>query len=110
MKSRTTIQISENLRKDLRILASKRDLSYEELINDMVSVFQELNKERTIISIPNKISQKIKENINNTDINSVSEYVTFILRLIYSHKLEQKEPKEMEKELKEKLENLGYLD
>jgi Arc/MetJ-type ribon-helix-helix transcriptional regulator len=37
---RTTIQLSENLRKKLRVLASLRDLSYDEVIDDMISIFK----------------------------------------------------------------------
>ena len=40
--SKTTIQISELLRKRIKILASIRDLPYEELINDLVEFFEAL--------------------------------------------------------------------
>jgi NDP-sugar pyrophosphorylase family protein len=36
--SRTTIQISDELRKKLKILASKRDLSYEKLLEELVNM------------------------------------------------------------------------
>lgn len=35
---RTTIQISENLRKNLKILASYRDVSYEDILGDLLSL------------------------------------------------------------------------
>lgn len=107
MKNRTTVQVSEDLRKELRILASKRDISYQELLNDMISVFKELDRERTIVSIPSKLSNKIKEKISGTDMPSVSEYVTFILRLILSEDTDIK--KSDESKIKEKLKKLGYL-
>ena len=63
MEDRTTIQVSEKLRKELRILASKRDISYQELLNDMISVFKELDRENTIVSVPTKLAEKINEKI-----------------------------------------------
>lgn len=109
MENRTTIQLSEDLRKELRILASKRDISYQELLNDMISVFKELDKEKTIISIPTQLSGKIKQKIRNTDIKSVSEYVVFILRLILSEE-SIKMSKGDEEKVKQRLRNLGYLN
>lgn len=107
MKDRTTIQLSENLRKELRILASKRDISYQELLRDMISVFKELDREKTIVSIPFKLAGKIKKNIENTDMSSVSEYVTFILRMILAEKTDIKCLDEAK--IKQRLKNLGYL-
>ncbi|UCD03742.1 MAG: hypothetical protein JSW73_04350 [Candidatus Woesearchaeota archaeon] len=107
MKNRTTIQVSENLRKELRILASNRDISYQELLSDMISVFKELDREKTIVSIPSKLSNKLKDKIKDTDISSVSEYVTFMLRLILSEDVKLSESDEIK--IKKRLENLGYL-
>lgn len=101
MENRTTIQISEDLRKELKILASQRDVSYQDLIVDMVSVFKELNREKTIISIPKKLAKKVRENISGTDIKSTSEFVTFILRMILAD--------DDESEIRKKLKTLGYL-
>jgi len=108
MEDRTTIQVSEKLRKELRVLASKRDLSYQELLSDMITVFKELDKEKTIISIPAGIANKIKEQIKHTDLSSASEYITFVLRLILS---EQEKPfsSKDEKKIKARLRKLGYL-
>ncbi|MFQ6010546.1 MAG: hypothetical protein ACE5NL_01695 [Candidatus Hydrothermarchaeaceae archaeon] len=39
----TTIQISNSLRRKLKILASQRDASYEEILNDLISVFEKSN-------------------------------------------------------------------
>ena len=108
MENRTTIQISEGLRKELRILASQRDISYQELLKDMVEIFKELNKEKTIISIPKLLSQKIKTNIKNTDFASVSDYTTFILRQILMESEGNMSAGDEEK-IKSKLKKLGYL-
>jgi vacuolar-type H+-ATPase subunit F/Vma7 len=99
--------MSENLRKELRILASKRDVNYQELLGDMIQVFKELDREKTIVSIPKKLAEKVKQNIKKTDMSSVSEYVTFILRMILAEKTETKQPDE--DKIKQKLRNLGYL-
>jgi vacuolar-type H+-ATPase subunit E/Vma4 len=82
MEDRTTIQVSGGLRKKLRVLAAKRDISYQKLLSDMISVFEELEKDKTVISIPKKLSETVKEKIKQTDFRSVSEYLTFIMRLI----------------------------
>lgn len=107
MENRTTIQLSTDLRKKLKILASKRDISYQELLSDMISVFRELNKENTIISIPKKLAAKIKTNLKDTDFNSISEYTTFLLRLMLYEKAEKE--KINERIIKQKLKALGYI-
>lgn len=107
MENRTTIQLSENLRKELRVLASKRDMSYQELLQDMISVFKELDKDKTIISLPKRLAEKIKEKIKNTDFSSVSEYSSFLLRLMLYEN--SKKEKVDEKKIKEKLKKLGYI-
>jgi hypothetical protein len=110
MQDRTTIQLSGDLRKQLKILASKRDLSYQELLHDMISIFQELDKEKTIISIPSLLSKKIKNQIKTTDFNSVSEYTTFILRQILMETEEgMKLTEKDEEKIKNRLKKLGYL-
>ncbi len=107
MDNRTTIQVSEKLRKELRELASKRDISYQELLDDMISVFKELDRERTVVSIPKNISERIRVNIKGTDIKSVSEYTTFILRMILAEKADMNSNDA--EEIKKKLKSLGYL-
>ena len=107
MENRTTIQITEDLRKELRKLSSNRDISYQELLKDMIDVFKELDPNKTIISIPENLSKKIQDKIEPTDIKTVSEYVVFILRMVLS------EPdatnQELESTIKKKLKDLGYL-
>lgn len=107
MENRTTIQISDNLRKQLRILASRRDISYQELLKDMISVFNELDEGKTIISIPVKLSKKVNETIHNNDFDSISEYITFILRLMMYENYEKENIDE--KKIKKKLKSLGYI-
>ena len=110
MKNRTTIQLTENLRKELKILAAKRDLSYQELLSDMISIFQELDQKKTIISIPTTLTEKIKEKIKNTDFNSISEYTTFILRTILLESMEKEKITDVnEEKIRKKLQKLGYI-
>jgi len=110
MKNRTTIQISENLRKELRILAAKRDLSYQELLKDMISVFKELDKEKTIISIPKMLAEKVNDQIKKTDFTTISEYTTHVLREVLSESIEkEKISKDDEEKVKKRLKKLGYI-
>ncbi len=107
MENRTTIQVTEDLRKELRILASKRDISYQDLLKDMITVFKELDKESTIVSIPKKLSEKVKDNIKDTDMRNVSEYITFLLRMILAEEADINSSDETK--IKDKLKKLGYL-
>jgi len=108
MENRTTIQISEDLRKQLRILASQRDMSYQELLGEMVSVFKELDSSKTIISIPSKLGDRIKDNIKESDFKNLSEYVTFLLRLLLVEDGVSSEDKDLER-IRKRLTELGYL-
>ena len=107
MQNRTTIQVENNLRKELKLLSAKRDITYQDLLKDMISIFSELDKDKTIISIPNKLAEKMKDKIESTDFNSISEYVTFILRLLLYE--EAKSEKINEKKIKSRLKELGYI-
>lgn len=107
MQNRTTIQISEKIRKELRTLAAERDENYQELLGDMISVFRELDKDKTIISIPKGLAEKIKQTTKGSDFSSISEYATFILRLMIYE--EAKKEKIDEKAIKQKLKSLGYI-
>ena len=108
MKNRTTIQVSEGLRKKLRILAAKRDISYQKLLLDMISVFEELDKEKTIISIPGKLADNLHNTIKDTDFKTISEYITFIIRLILYENSEKSKETDLT-HIKKKLKSLGYL-
>lgn len=108
MENRTTIQVSDGLRRKLRILAAKRDISYQKLLSDMISVFEELDKEKTIISIPGKLADNLHNTIKNTDFKTISEYVTFIVRLIMYENSEKSKEADLT-HIKKKLKSLGYL-
>ena len=108
MENRTTIQVSDGLRRKLRILAAKRDISYQKLLSDMISVFEELDKEKTIISIPGKLADNLHNTIKNTDFKTISEYVTFIIRLVLYENPEKSKEADLTN-IKKKLKSLGYL-
>ena len=71
-------------------------------------------KKYTTISIPTPLADKIKGQIEGTGFNSLSSYVTYVLRQIASSsEKDQKEKgftKEDEEKIKERLRNLGYID
>ena len=62
------------------------------------------------ISLPMPLINKIKKRIEGTGMNSISAYVAFVLRQIFSSS-ESKEvlSKEDEEEIKRRLKSLGYL-
>ncbi len=108
MENRTTIQVSEELRKKIRVLAAKRDISYQKLLSDMISVFEELDRDKTIISIPSKLADKLHNTIKDTDFKTISEYVTFLIRLILYEKTEKSKEIDVTK-VKKRLKELGYF-
>ena len=72
------------------------------------------DKKYTTISIPTPLAEKIKKQIEGTGFNSLSSYVTYILRQVVSS-IEKDErdrgfTKEDEEKIKERLRNLGYID
>ena len=71
----------------------------------------------TTISIPKVLADKIKQKMEGTGFNSVSSYVTYVLRQVLSNvesseNAEQKEAfsEEEENKVKDRLRSLGYLD
>lgn len=71
----------------------------------------------TTISIPKVLADKIKKRMEGTGFNSVSSYVTYVLRQVLSNvesqeKSQEKEAfsEEEEKKVKDRLRSLGYLD
>ena len=67
----------------------------------------------TTISIPKPLAEKIKKRIEGTGFNSVSSYVTYVLRQVLSNvEKNEKEPfsEEDERKIKERLRSLGYID
>lgn len=71
-----------------------------------------MEKEFTNISIPTSLYKKIEEKIKDSEINSVSSYVTKILRESLSKEEGSEQPlsKEDEEKVKERLKALGYID
>jgi Arc/MetJ-type ribon-helix-helix transcriptional regulator len=71
-------------------------------------------KKYTTVSIPKQLAEKIEERIKDTGFNSVSSYVTYVLREVLSSLEEEKKEevftKEEEEKVKERLRALGYLD
>ncbi len=110
MERRTTIQVSEPLRQALRRLAARRDLSYERLLWAMVELFEELEPGRALVSIPADLADKLASQAARTDCRSLSEYVTFLLRLVLYDSSEGSPPvAEVSEQMREKLRRLGYL-
>jgi Arc/MetJ-type ribon-helix-helix transcriptional regulator len=74
---------------------------------------KETNK-YTTISIPTPLANKIKKRIEGTGFNSLSSYVTYVLREVISNIEEEEQDeaftKEDEEKVKERLRALGYLD
>jgi Arc/MetJ-type ribon-helix-helix transcriptional regulator len=71
-------------------------------------------KKYTTISIPTPLANKIKQRIEGTGFNSLSSYVTYVLREVISNveddETEEAFSKEDEEKVKERLRALGYLD
>ena len=76
-------------------------------------MIKEKSKEKYVnIPIPKSIVEKIEKRIKQTDFDSVSSYVSYVLEEILSDD-EEEEPvfsKEDEERVKERLRALGYLD
>jgi len=64
----------------------------------------------TTVSIPKPLAEKIRKKIKKTGFNSMSDYVTYILREIISSS-EGKEAfsKDDEEKVKKRLKSLGYM-
>jgi Arc/MetJ-type ribon-helix-helix transcriptional regulator len=71
-----------------------------------------MEKEFTNISIPTSLYKKIEEKIKDSEISSVSSYITKILRESLSKEEGSEQPlsKEDEEKVKERLKALGYID
>lgn len=73
------------------------------------------NKKYTTISIPTPLAEKVKKRMEGTGFNSVSSYVTYVLRQVISSIEEEEKEKEAfskedEEKVKDRLRALGYLD
>ena len=73
---------------------------------------KEEREEYTTVSIPASLAEKIKEKIEGTDFDSISSYITYVLREVLANMEEEEEvfSKEDEEKIKERLRALGYLD
>jgi metal-responsive CopG/Arc/MetJ family transcriptional regulator len=60
------------------------------------------------ISMPKNLYEKVDETIENTGFANVSQFVSFVMRMILSDSPEGKD-KDMEKKVKTRLKSLGYL-
>ncbi|MCK5561539.1 MAG: CopG family transcriptional regulator [Thermoplasmata archaeon] len=74
-----------------------------------------MEQKYTTISIPTQLANKIKKRIKNTGFNSLSSYVTYVLRQVISSIEEEEQDKEAfskedEDKIKDRLRALGYLD
>jgi len=71
-----------------------------------------MEKEYTDISIPTSLYKKIEEQIKGSEITSVSDYITKVLRgsLSKEESMQDTLSKEDEEKVKEKLRALGYID
>ncbi len=70
-------------------------------------------KKYTTIAIPTPLAEKIKKRIEGTGFNSLSSYVTYVLREVISGMEEDADEgfsKEDEERVKDRLRALGYLD
>lgn len=67
----------------------------------------------TTISIPKPLADKLKEHLNGTSFNTLSNYATYILRMILSsaemRKGEKAFRREDEDDLKNRLRAMGYI-
>jgi len=71
-----------------------------------------MEKEFTTVSIPTSLYKRIEEKIKDSEIKSVSSYVTKVLRESLSKEQASAEAlsKEDEEKVKERLKALGYID
>jgi len=72
------------------------------------------DKNYTTVSIPKPLAKKIKKRMEGTGFNSMSSYVTYVLRQVISGMEEEEQTEEFseedEEKVKERLRALGYLD
>jgi len=67
----------------------------------------------TGISIPASLVEKIEKRVKETEFDSVSDYISYVLREVLSEEEGEEEQtftKEDEEKVKERLRALGYLD
>ena len=65
------------------------------------------------ITIPDSLYKKIEKRVKETDFDSVSDYIAYVLEEVLASLKQEKEQafsKEEEEKVKERLKALGYLD
>jgi len=62
------------------------------------------------VRLPEELLEKVEEHIKNTEFSSVEEYITFVLEEVLKDEEEVEFSEEHEKEIKERLKALGYLE
>ncbi|MBD3188721.1 CopG family transcriptional regulator [Candidatus Bathyarchaeota archaeon] len=67
------------------------------------------------VKLPDSLHKRIEKRLPNTEFKTVSEYVTFLVREVLNNiEKEEDDQKaftdEEEKEIEERLRNLGYID
>ncbi len=71
-------------------------------------------KNYTTVSIPKPLAKKVKKRMEGTGFNSMSSYVTYVLRQVISSMEEEDQTEDFseedEEKVKERLRALGYLD
>ncbi len=72
------------------------------------------DEDYTTVSIPKPLAKKVKKRMEGTGFNSMSSYVTYVLRQVISSMEEEDEAEDFseedEEKVKERLRALGYLD
>ena len=72
------------------------------------------DKNYTTVSIPKPLAKKVKKRMEGTGFNSMSSYVTYVLRQVISSMEEEDQTEDFseedEEKVKERLRALGYLD
>ncbi|MBD3259841.1 CopG family transcriptional regulator [Candidatus Woesearchaeota archaeon] len=77
----------------------------------MISVFKELDKEKTIISIPALLAENVRNKIEKTDFVSVSDFTTYLLRQMLAETVKKEKITEKdEQKIKNRLKALGYFE
>ena len=71
-----------------------------------------MDKEYTPVEIPTDLYEKIEEKIKNTDVSSVANFITTLLKEKLAKDQEETDSlsSEDEEKVKERLKALGYMD
>jgi len=67
-------------------------------------------EQKKAVFLPDGLYEKIEERVNNTEFNSVDEYVIFVMEEVLKDEDEPALSEEDEEEVKKRLKALGYLE